>query len=74
MTEDGVHIDREKIHHVKEWPAPKTVKEVISSLGLCSCYRKFIAGFAQMAQPLSKLIEKTSSFAWDEVVKSRSPT
>ena len=65
VTEDGVHTDPEKIRHVKEWPVPKTVKEVRSFLGLCSYYRKFISGFAQMARPLNRLTEKTSSFVWD---------
>ena len=55
VTADGVHTDPEKIQHVKEWPVPKTVKEVRSFLGFCSYYRKFIAGFAQIARPLHKL-------------------
>ena len=57
VTADGVHTDPEKIQHVKEWPAPKTIKEVRSFLGLCSYYRKCIAGFAQIARPLHKLTE-----------------
>ena len=65
VTEDGVHTDPEKIRHVKEWPVPKTVKEVRSFLGSCSFDWKFISGFTQMARPLNRLIEKTSSFVWD---------
>ena len=65
MTEDGVHTDPENIRHVKQWPVPKTVKEVRSFLGLCSYNRKFISGLAQMARPLNRPTEKTSSFVWD---------
>ena len=65
VSEQGVHMDPEKTQHVQDWLTPKSAKEVRSFLGLCSYYRRFIAGFAKMARPLHKLTEKRTTFVWD---------
>ena len=41
---------------VKDWPVPKSAKEVHSFLGLASYYRRFIPQFAKWASPLHELI------------------
>jgi len=33
-------------------------------LGLCTYYRRFISGFADIAKPLSKLTEEKRTFEW----------
>ena len=65
VFEQGVHMDPEKTQHLQDWLTPKSAKEVRSFLGLCSYYRRFIAGFAKMARPLHKLTEKRTTFVWD---------
>ena len=70
VSENGVHTDPEKVEHVKDWPVPKSPKEVRSFIGLCSYYRKFISGFAQIARPLHKLTEKEAKFIWDEACEA----
>ena len=55
---------------MKDWPVPKSPKEVRSFLGLCSYYRKFISGFAQIARSLHKLTEKEAKFIWDEACEA----
>jgi hypothetical protein len=49
---------------VQEWPTPKNKHEVRSFLGLCTYYRRFISGFANIAKPLTKLTEQKQSFQW----------
>lgn len=52
----GIGIDPDKISAVKQWPIPRTVKELRSFLGLCSYYRRFIEGFSQIAGPLHNVV------------------
>ena len=44
------------MNKVREWPVPKTAKEVHSFLGLASYYRRFIQQFMKYANPLHDLI------------------
>ena len=39
MSGDGVTADPEKVAKVVDWPAPRTVKELSSFLGLASYFR-----------------------------------
>ena len=52
---DGIRPDPEKVSAVKEWPVPKTVKEVKSFLGFTGFYRRFIQDYAAIARPLHDL-------------------
>ena len=61
-----VKTDPKKIKAVKEWPEPKSVKEVQSFLGLCNYYRRFIKNFSLIASPLFQLIRKNSKFFWSQ--------
>ena len=51
---------------VIEWPTPSNLHEVRSFLGLCSYYRRFVAGFASIAAPLHALTRKNAVFRWTE--------
>jgi RNase H-like domain found in reverse transcriptase/Reverse transcriptase (RNA-dependent DNA polymerase)/Integrase zinc binding domain/Retroviral aspartyl protease len=44
-----------KVAAVKEWPTPKSVKDVRSFVGFVNYYREHIANFARMATPLTNL-------------------
>ena len=56
LSKDGISPNPEKVAKVKDWPVPKSAKEVHSFLGLASYYRRFIPQFAKWANPLHKLI------------------
>ena len=54
------HILSANVAKIKEWPTPKTPKEVHSFIGLASYYCRFIPNFAKWAGPLNALIVPAS--------------
>jgi hypothetical protein len=66
VSEEGVHTDPDKIVAVQNWSTPRNDKEIKSFLGLCSYYRKFVKGFADIARPLHKACQKGTKFVWSE--------
>ena len=63
-----VKPEMNKLEAVKNFPTPKTKKEVWSFLGLTGYYRRFIKDYASMAVPLTNLIRKecTEVVVWTE--------
>jgi transposase InsO family protein len=57
-------MQTEKIETVQKWPTPRNLHDVRSFLGLCSYYRRFISGFADIAAPLHALAGKGVHFVW----------
>ena len=55
ISEDGITMSTEKVQAVKDWPTPKTVKNIQEFLGFANFYRRFIENFAKVAQPLTEL-------------------
>ena len=51
---------------MKDFPQPKDVKNVRHFLRLAEKYRRFIKNFAQIAKPLTKLLQKEMPFEWNE--------
>ena len=61
---DGLQCDPRKIEDVKNWPVPDCLKSVRQFLGFVGYYRRFIPGFADLAEPLVALTGKDVSFVW----------
>ncbi|KAI3715141.1 hypothetical protein L6452_22111 [Arctium lappa] len=66
VNEKGIHVDPVKIEAIKQWEAPKTPTEIRQFLGLADYYRRFIANFSKIAQPLTALTQKDKKFIWGE--------
>lgn len=66
VCREGTKPDPKKIKVVLEYPTPKSVKNVRSFLGMASYYRRFIQGFAIIANPINGLLkkEKIKEFIW----------
>ena len=60
LSADGILPNPEKVTKIKDWPTPKTPKEVHSFVGLASYYCRFIPNFAKWAGPLHALIVPAS--------------
>ena len=56
LSAKGISPNPEKVDKVRDWPVPKTSKEVHSFIGLASYYRRFIPSFAKWSKPLNALI------------------
>ncbi|KAJ9539281.1 hypothetical protein OSB04_032014 [Centaurea solstitialis] len=66
VNKEGIHVDPAKIEAIKKWEAPKTPTEIRQFLGLAGYYRRFIANFSKIAQPLTTLTQKDKKFIWGE--------
>jgi hypothetical protein len=55
-------VDPSKVDAVLQWETPKSVFEIISSLGLTGYYWRFIEGFSKLALPLTQLTWKGQAF------------
>ena len=60
LSADGISPNPEKVAKIKDWPTPKTPKEVHLFVGLASYYHRFIPNFAKWARPLHALIVPAS--------------
>ena len=61
----GVEVDSKKVAAIRDWPVPKTQRQVRGFLGLVGYYRRFIKGYATVAAPLTDLLRK-DGFQWGE--------
>jgi hypothetical protein len=64
VDENGITANDEKVKVIKEWPTPRTAKQLSSFLGLVSYYRRQIKGFADIASPLHRLTHKDAKYIW----------
>ncbi|XP_019455099.1 PREDICTED: uncharacterized protein LOC109356222 [Lupinus angustifolius] len=61
----GVAMDQSKVKAIVEWPLPKSIKQLRGFLCISGYYRRFIKGYATLAEPLTNLLRK-DSFTWTE--------
>ena len=66
VTPDGVIPNPEKVRVVRDFPVPKNLKELRTFMGLANYYRRFVKGFAYIANPLNALTKKGTKFEWTE--------
>lgn len=64
VSERGIETDAKKVEAVARWPIPRTHTELLSFLGACNFYRRFIRRFAHIALPLYHLLKKDVPFLW----------
>jgi hypothetical protein len=58
ISPEGISVDPARVKTVKEWPLPKTVRDIRVFIGFMNYYRRFIHGFSRIALPLTRLTQK----------------
>ncbi|KAI2646606.1 Transposon Tf2-6 polyprotein [Labeo rohita] len=58
ISPEGVAMDDTKVTAVRNWPRPKTLKELQRFLGFSNFYRRFIRHFSTLAAPLTSMVKK----------------
>lgn len=76
---DGIKADPDKISALRDWPVPKTYKELQTFLGFAGYYRKFVPAYSAMVKPLNDLMTASGDrgkrnkgrsklpFVWEEI-------
>ena len=54
-------MEDERIKAVKQWPKPKSVRDIQVFLGFVNFYRRFIQGFSYIAASLTSMLKTTGS-------------
>ena len=67
ISADGIGMVENKVKAILDWPAPRTVKQLRSFLGLAGFYRSFIRMFSHTVAPLNDLLKKESFYNWTPV-------
>jgi hypothetical protein len=58
----GSQLDPKKIAEVQHFPTPNTAMNVRAFLGLTTYYKRFIASYAKIAEPLFAFTKKECKF------------
>lgn len=66
VSANGIEADPSKVQAVKEMKSPTDLKELQRFLGMTGYYRKFIEGYAGVAQPLYHLLRKENKWNWTD--------
>jgi len=66
ISERGIEVDRAKVEIIEKLPPPTNVKGIRSFLGHAGFYRRFIKDFSKIAKPLCNLLNKDTTFTFDE--------
>jgi hypothetical protein len=66
LSEAGIFASPDKVKAVRQYPSPKSVKDVRTYLGLAAFYRSLVPNFAAIAKPLTTLTRKDQEFIWGQ--------
>ncbi|POM77416.1 Reverse transcriptase [Phytophthora palmivora] len=62
----GVRADPGKVKAIAAWPTPRSQKDLRKWLGLANYLHKYSAGYAELARPLSDLLNKDADWVWEQ--------
>lgn len=67
ITEEGIRPNPDKIKAVRDYPIPKSPKEIKQFLGLLGYYRKFIKDFAKLTKPFTTKLKKDEKINTNDI-------
>ena len=59
-------VDAAKIDIIVNLPPLNSVRQLCTTLGHTSYYRKFIKGYAHITTPMEKLLKRDAKFEWTQ--------
>nr|GEX84154.1 reverse transcriptase domain-containing protein [Tanacetum cinerariifolium] len=62
ICKNGIEVDKAKVDVIAKLHHPTTVNGIRSFLGHAGFYRRFIQDFSKIARPMTRLLEKDTSF------------
>ena len=66
VSADGINPLPDKLEAIRDWPVPHCLRDVRAFFSLASYYRRFVKGFATIAEPLTRLTRKMARFEWTD--------
>ena len=64
ISAEGLHPAKDKIRAILEAPAPSSVAQLRSFLGMVNYYGKFLPQFSSLLAPLYSLLQKQAKWHW----------
>lgn len=64
IGDGGITTDPDKVSAIRDWPVPKSMKQVRGFLGLAGWYRRFVQNFSTLAFPITETISAKKKFVW----------
>ena len=61
VSSQGIRIKDERIKAIKNWPEPKSVRDIQVFISFVNFYQYFIQGFSKIAAPLTLMVKTTES-------------
>ena len=65
----GISMEAKRIEVIKDWPKPKSVRNIQVFLGFANFYWRFIQNFSKIAAPFTSMLKTIGSL--DEPASSR---
>lgn len=69
ISHGTIRTDPEKVQAIRDYPLPKSVRQLRRFLGLCGWYRRFVRNFAAVTSPLTDMLQKNKKFVVTEEAK-----
>ena len=66
LSKNGIRPHPKNVQPILDFPAPSSVKDVQSFLGLINFFGEFISGLAKISEPIRRLTREGVSFNWDD--------
>ena len=61
VSSQSIRMENERIEVVRNWPEPKSVRDIQVFIGFANFYRRFIRGISKIAAPLTSMLKTTGS-------------